>query len=318
MKRKWFLWGLLLLIGFYLLGRLIATIELDHLGGYVQQINVSLLLLAIFLYFLMVFTRAGKWYILSLYHSIKIPFSQFLGRYFMYYSVSSLTPFRSGDLFAPFIISKNSNLRYKLYHTMIIDRLIEYIVLLGLFICSFWYMLRYINFPIYYTMLIFITLLIGAVGFYIFSYVVYTDKIRFKIPRIKKVILFFKDALIFFATLEKRVIIYQFLISIFVWVLDFLYVFIIMKAIGLKSLLFIHSLVSQVGSTIFSIITFVPAGIGTGAVSYVYLGKLFNYKEELLIVGTVLAKLTFLFILLLLVVLGFCILKLFRSKERSL
>jgi uncharacterized membrane protein YbhN (UPF0104 family) len=95
-----------------------------------------------------------------------------------------------------------------------------------------------------------------------------------------------------------------------------MYVFIIMKAVGLTSLFFIHSLVSQVGSTIFSIITFVPAGIGTGAVSFVYIASLFNYSKDLLIIGTVLAKVTFLLLLLLLAVIGYCI-TLSRKKEGS-
>jgi uncharacterized protein (TIRG00374 family) len=316
MRKKWLLWGFLLVIGTYLLGKLIFSIEYSTLKKNLQQVDVSLLYLAIFVYLFMVFVRAGKWYILSRYHSIDISFIHFLGRYYMYYCLSSLTPLRSGDLFAPFMMSKDSKKRYKLYQSMIIDRCIESVVLAGLLLFSLWYMMEYIDVPEYDIKKVLIPLFIIAIA----SLIVYFIFLKTGTSRysnsLKKIKLFAIDIFTFFMGLDKRVIIYQFISSSFVWFLDFMYIFIIMKAVGLTSLFFIHSLVSQVGSTIFSIITFVPAGIGTGAVSFVYIASLFNYSKDLLIIGTVLAKVTFLLLLLLLAVIGYCI-TLSRKKEGS-
>jgi uncharacterized membrane protein YbhN (UPF0104 family) len=306
MKKRWFLWGLLLLIGLSLFVYLISSIGLHVLIEYIYHIDIKLLLVAIGVYLLIVFSRAGKWYLLSRYHSIPLPYSYFMGSYFVYSFISSLTPFRSGDLFAPFILSKNGKQRYQLYQSLIVDRLIEILVLIGLTIFTSWYLFHHFYINMYSQYLYFILIVLICVG------IIFTV-IKFKI--FHKVKTLIKDAFYFYMGLSKTIILTHMGINGLVWFLDFSYVYIIMKSVGLDQLVLLHSIVSQVGSTVFSMLTFVPSGIGTGAVSYVYLGQLFHYQKELLVIGTVLAKTIFLFLMLFLALLGYVIVSMHKKRN---
>ncbi|KRE51067.1 lysylphosphatidylglycerol synthase transmembrane domain-containing protein [Paenibacillus sp. Soil724D2] len=302
--KKWGVWSLLLSLGLGILIFLIFQLDLHAARFALFEADFGLLLTAIAIQLFLITMRAVKWYVLTIAIGGELSLLSFAGKYLIYFSISSLTPMRSADVFAPFAISTDREQRKRLYIALALDRLIEGIVLLVLCLVCIIYLfpiLFSLSFSIYIPVFLILLTLVGLCIIWILK--------RFKSWIIEGVDTW--RSLSWFARTR------QIALNLMVWMLDFSYLYLIIRAIGKVTIPFLHSVIFHIGSIVFSILTFVPMGIGTGAISYVYLAKQYGYPEEVIILATISAKLIYLLLLITLFIIGLIIQWMNQTKHRG-
>lgn len=199
--------------------------------------------------------------------------------YFPQAMLSAFTPFRSGDLVAPWLMDQDMG-KSRFLSVIMLERLIELGVLFTfgvVFGSQLVMLLGDIGLGELFAqdvtpILLFVLILVGIV-------IVIIRLLRKKIGAFS---VSFREI----ATI--RFIFFFLLTGIIAVIGDFTYVYLMVLTV--EDIRLLHSFAAQIVSLVISAFTFVPMGIGTGTISYSYVMKILGYDERLIIIGSLSSK----------------------------
>lgn len=302
----------LVLLGFVLIIILFIKFGIKDLITIFLKTNIKTLLLALPFNLLVLLTRGYKWY---LYLSISpkdfihrnITRLKAISFYLINNMVSSITPFRSGELYGPFLFNKNKDV--PLGHGFFIiftDRILELVFLLFMFCVSIFILISRGLFDknikntmviVLITLLLFTVLLLFVLIFKKITISIFDILLtHIKKEKYLKIVGKILDEILMFYKVGKNYSISfyckQALLTVTGWV--FLYIANYLIILSVAEIDLLDSIISQTISIGIGLISMIPSGIGSTTVSYVYVMSLMNYDSTNLVAGSLMSKFIFL------------------------
>jgi uncharacterized membrane protein YbhN (UPF0104 family) len=288
LKRK-ILWLVLLFIGIGITLRLIQIVGYRTFWDVIHNGQLWNLAASMIVFVLTWLLRGYKWFWAARSMGYEIDLSAHYVSYFPQAMFSAFTPFRSGDLAAPWLMDQEMG-KSRFLSVIMLERAIEFGVLFVLGIVFGSQLLVFLGemrvsdqfVPDVTSVFLLVMILVGIVAV--------------TIGLLRKKIGTFLISLQEVATI--RLILFFFLTGIIAVIGDFTSVYFMVRTV--EDIRLLHSFAAQIVSLVFSTVTFVPMGIGTGTISYSYVMKLLGYNEQFIIIGSLLSKLISITLLLLL------------------
>jgi len=299
----------LIVVGILLIGFLIIKFDFTNVLAIMMSANPLFLLIGIILYVLGLSVRAMKWHLCIRQDipSQKVSLSMIL--YHINNSISTVTPFRSGELYGPVLINRNTDISIGAgLNIVVLDRILEMLFLVIMLIVSFLsFISTYsVDQSIITSAIVSISILIiilCGLGFAIFFKKPTMRFINWLMMflinrRVQKVLTRIESELKNFYLFQNNysnLILFKLgLLTILGWIFIYLsYFYVIYSIVPVK---LFESIISQTISFGIGLISMIPAGLGIGAVSFTYINSVQGYPQDALAAASILAK--FLFMLL--------------------
>lgn len=257
-------------------------------------------------YFCSLLLRAVKWYILVTMKK-RVVFSTFLAMYLVNSVAGNITPFKSGEAVAPFLMKKYFGVDIGSgVSVLLFDRILEMIWMLVFLVVSFVYLLlhagiaRVFGYSIFAAIvlllvLLFSLLLVGLnekIGYGLlkgFNRIIKWQVYRKRAPGIRN------ELQTFYAGRqiinEKWKMALLFVLTGVCWFAQFIALWLVV--LSTFPVAFMPSVVAQGIAVPVSLISFVPAGMGVTAVSYQYIMSLFGYPFDSVVSAALFSKILF-------------------------
>lgn len=297
---------ILLFIGISVLISLIEKIGLNNFFTTIKEANQKLIILGICFYSIALIIRCFKWYILFIYKNKKISFLKFAPIFFINSFLSNITPGKSGELATPILFKKyfKSSIGEGL-SIVIFDRFIEIFSLTFLIAFSF-YSLN-ISIKNDYNPLFFgLAVIFFIIIFLLFILFVQSknNNIALKIEKLKffknifnnnnflsnEILKFRKNCCVFLY--EKKIFVLLLILSFLAWFFETLSFYMIVRSVFEANFFVIAKL--QLIAIGITIVSFIPAGLGVGNISFAYLASINGFQYEQAGIASLLATLFFL------------------------
>lgn len=279
MKNK-FLWWALLSLGVGITFYLFRSVGFETFAAAILHGKLLKLAEAALLFVSIVLLRGYKWY----WAANRLGYKEGLGFHYVSYfpqaMLSSFTPFRSGDLASPWLLNHGIG-KGKFMSIILLDRIIELGILFGfgIFFGSqllFFYWTRVFEDRFVQNTTILLWMLVVAVGLVFVLARFFNKRFHNIAGRLREIITI--DLVIFYLILGLLAVSG-----------DFIYVFLAVSAV--TDIRIFDSFSAQVVSIVFSALTLVPMGLGTGTISYSFVMNSMGYNEQLIVIGSLLSKL---------------------------
>lgn len=285
----------LLFVGFYLVYRVVKTLGIENLKNAMSGANLTYIALGLITYFLLISLRSLKWHILLKQISIDLPYHISWKVYIITSMVGAITPVKTGDLLAPILYKRLGDSKISSgLSIIIIDRLFELIFYLFLLMIGTYYFVTYSKLPpafervVIISDLLMLIIFMGVVAvFFGKSGVIKVidiigNKFRANI-KISSFIDLTKDNLIhiyenFNILKSKKTLTKLIFFTAISWVLE-IYAFFFILASCIDNLKVFDVLATQFISLAIGIFSMIPFGIGSIAISNIYLLKNLGYNE---------------------------------------
>ncbi len=327
--RKKFFYYLLFLLGTALLVATVFKLGPRQIGESFLQANFKFVALGIVVYLGAVTLRSLRWYLLFRQLNHKIGYFRFLPTYFISLMIGNFTPFKSGEVVAPYLFKRNLKSQIGNSFTLIFfDRFFDILILIFCMILSFVLVNTKINFPLNAQRLFWVAIVLLS-SMSILLVLIFLLRNQSKIFLNKLSLLFRKRAFIkktvkWFSSevhnfhkgvslLKGSSVRYSIpALAILSWIFEFLAFY-----------LFVHSILDapfwlilsfQIFSIGIGIISFIPAGMGVGTISFVFFISLTSYPTVTAAAGGVTAKIVSLLIIYLLGILGLILTNSYHQK----
>ncbi len=309
----------LFLLGTALLAGTVVKLGPEKVWESFLAADYQLILAGIGVYLLAVFFRSLRWYVLFRHLNEKISYFRFLPTYFVGLMVGNLTPFKSGEVVVPYLFKKNLKSKIGKGFTLIFfDRFFDILILILCMVVSFVLIGAKVDFPDNVKNLFWIAIiLLGLFSIAImlifglarksesffrrlagkFKKRVFLAKISQWISR--EVVHFHGGTLLLKGSSVSALVL---MLAVLSWGAEFFaFYFFVSSALAAP---FWIVLAFQVLSIGIGIASFIPAGMGIGTVSFVFLISLTGYSVIDAGAGGVMAKIISLLMIYLAGVLG--------------
>lgn len=296
-------------VGIVIVFLLIFFIGVGNFLRNIQNAKLELIIGALFLFSIALLIRAWRWFILLRRSNQNITFRDVLPSYFITSMISSLTPAKVGEVAAPFIFRRNINTSVGHgFSVVFLNRVFDVSVLVVLVMVSMVYLLFFTSFstPLFY---VFVVSFVVLAVILIMLVAVFVSKNTF----LKLVHLFqrtfrwsktLSDKAIFVlgeidnfyhelgAAKEKRTMFVLLILTVVGWLIELSAFYLSFSSVATAPFSIVIAI--QATAAGLSVASLIPAGIGSGAVIFVYIISSMGYSTEGATAAAVLSKFLFL------------------------
>lgn len=293
MKKNNIIKLILFFIGCGLLFFLVYRAGFSAIIETVKKAKLYFIFLGVLVYLAVIFFRSLRWFLLIRVNNNNIKYRKFLPLYLANSLISNLTPFKSGEAVAPLLFKKYLKIPVgQGFSAIILDRFLELLFFVIILIIASFYMLNSGVQNALISSILKGALTILFIFLAIFVIFITSKKITFKIIRAIKFLRFVeKEADIFYSILPllfKKT--YQFIIPLILlgWFLEVSAAYLAYQSIFFVS--FIDVAIAQAIALGFTLISFIPAGMGVVEFGVVNILHLFGYSQLLATSATLVAR----------------------------
>ena len=294
-------------IGLIIMLILIRKVGIAQMVSMIRSSDTRFWISGIAVYFLSLFLRAYKWYILIKNHH-EIQFQHYAPLYFLNAVIGNVTPFKSGEAVAPFLMKRHFNISRALgFSVIIIDRIMELILLLFFLSFSFIYLLLKVRLDLILIQSIWIVTIVLILFIFIFMLLIFNRNLGYGVIKWidkktnwqwlqNKLFVVHRGLENFYsasATLTKcGTLSWLLFVTLCCWLAQFAALWLVVYSF--VPVAFMPSLVAQGIAIPVSLLSFIPAGMGITAASYQYIMSLFQYPFDSVVSAVLFSKVLFL------------------------
>lgn len=297
----------IILFGLLIIAFIVLKFGIGNILDSLSRANGILVLFATCIYFLGIFTRSFKLNKLLKVVGCSINILEFLPFYLINGMISNITPFRSGDAYFPFLINKYFKTKIgRGFSIIIIDRIIEMFTLIFMMLVSATLLYNKSTLPkqlknVGSVSILILFIIIIILLIFIFNETLtlgLLERIEKKIKNekfirfTKRINIEIKEFYFIKKEIGIKIVAKQVILTFLAWICDYLSFYVVLNSIFYINIF--DSIISQTASTGFSLVSFMPAGLGASELSYVYFGHLFGYSISNITAGALLSRFAFL------------------------
>ncbi|MFC1651585.1 lysylphosphatidylglycerol synthase transmembrane domain-containing protein [Patescibacteria group bacterium] len=322
---------LLFLLGTALLVATVFKLGPRQIGESFLRANFWLVGLGILVYLLAVTFRSLRWFLLFRRLNHKISYFRFLPTYFVSLMVGNFTPFKSGEVIAPYLFKRNLKSKIGNSFTLIFfDRFFDILILIFCMVLGFVLIGTKVDFPENVRNLFWVAIaLLGLISvgiIFVFSFSrqsgTFFKKLASRFRRrafLSKIFEWFSKEVVNFhkgvTLLRNSPVGYLVaLLAVFSWAAEFFAFYLFVSSVLDAPFWLILSF--QILSIGIGIISFIPAGMGIGTVSFVFFISLTSYSVVDAGAGGIMAKVISLVIIYFVGVLGLVLTRSIYQKRK--
>jgi uncharacterized protein (TIRG00374 family) len=297
-KRRSRAYWLLLAVGLVLLALLIAHIGPQKMLTAWRQANKSLLAAGVALFLAGLLVRGVKWRLFLSVTPHRVRYVDALRAYVLNAFFANLTPARTGEVFAPVWLGRHGVPTATGFAVMIVDRMLDLVVVLSFFAVAVWNLNRLapVDTAVYRTAGIAALIIVAAMLIVVLLALARLDLAigflsRFSgraAVRVRGALSSFRDALVPFR--HRRVLAANLGLTALTWLMDLTTSFFVVRSV-LPTLTWSASATASLFATAAALASFVPGGIGVGAVGFTAVIALLGYDATAAGAGAVLMTL---------------------------
>lgn len=282
-------------VGLLLLAALIVKIGPTRMLAAWARADHLRVLAAVLVFTCAVFIRGFKWRVFLGVTPHPLRYIDALRAYVLNAFLANLTPGRAGELFAPVWLGRHGVPTATGYAVVVVDRTLDVIIVLLLFAAAVWNLgqqapLAAANYQT--AGMLFTVLLLAALAVLLFSLwrldlaVSFLARFRNRLAvRLRTALESFRQALTHFR--HRRVLAANFGLTLLTWIMDITTGYLLVGAF-IPHLTWIDSGTAAMFATAAALVSFIPGGIGVGAVGYTAVIALLGYDADLAGAGAIL------------------------------
>lgn len=309
---------ILLCLGIFLLFALAYRVGFSEIIEIISGAKLYLAFSGLLVYLMGIFARSCKWFILTKIIKNEISYRRFFPFYLVNSLIGNLTPFKLGEGGTPLLFRKYLKIPISQgFSIIVLDRFFELVIFVLISVFAVFFMLNQeiqegLILSIFRLALVILFLLLA-----ISIIIIVSKKITLKAVKFFRVLGFvekgldgFYEALLLFKNKSAYQLIA--LLTLISWFFEILAYWLVFSSVF--SVPFITFAAAQIVAGAATIVSFVPAGVGVGEVSVVYVLGLLDYPLALTASGVILASF---FLNGALLITGLAGLVLVRKEERN-
>lgn len=272
--KKYILSSLLLIVGFFVLGLFITSLDLSLFKKVISHFPLSLILFVIFLVYLTILLKAFRWkYLVWKTSGTIIPWGFSVVSILAGIAAGSITPGRAGEVAKPFLMKSRYGITVsETISGVMVERLFDVLSLIILFLMGLFFLPLGLGAYSFITWIVFGLFLLLILFFFVFpqnierllqylSRLFFSSKIQSHLSEIITNIFSGLSLL-----RKSEIVLTTGILSLLSMLIEVFRFQIILLVLGLPFSFWTISL-SFAASVIFSLVTFIPGGIGTTEVS---------------------------------------------------